>query len=237
MINLNAIFADSTQKTAEMQSKESINVTEPVENKIENSIEEQKNIIKSNEYELSEEDFSFESSFVQSVEEDGDPDSFEEAADDSGGDDDFGDDDFGDEGGDDSFGDDIGGSDDGGGDDSQTGGGNGSAGGVDDLDLNTGSSLNTFTQINQKIYIIDSLNKLLNSIQDTINRYNDIYTDWSELNQLKSLAEIVDEERNSFMMQENPENLIKLRLYQEQYAKIVNRLSVLIKQKAKNKKD
>lgn len=236
MINLNAIFADSIEKTAEMQSKESINVTESVENKIETSIEEQKNINKSDEYELSEEDFSFESTFEQSVEED-DPDSFEDAADDSGGDDDFGsDDDFGD-GGDDSFGDDMGGSDDGGGSDSQTGGGNGSAGGVDDLDLNTGSSLNTFTQINQKIYIIDSLNKLLNSIQDTINRYNDIYTDWSELNQLKSLAEIVDEERNSFMMQENPENLIKLRLYQEQYAKIVNRLSVLIKQKAKNKKD
>lgn len=122
------------------------------------------------------------------------------------------------------------------GSDDMTGGGTGSAGGVDDLDLNKGSSLNTFTQVNQKLYHIQELNKLLKSIRNTISRYNDIYVDWSELNQLKSLATIVDEERGSFVMQENPENLIKLRLYQEQYAIIVKKISNMINEKAKKQK-
>lgn len=220
MIDLLNIFADSPKKaTAEMQSNESYE-----------NIKEQKNI---NTEEDITDDFSFESSFVQSLEDDeggNDEDALNEADDDFGDsmDDMGGDDDFGGDGGDD-FG---GGDDDSGG---GTGGNNGSAGGVDDLDLNKGSSLNAYTQVNQKLYHIAQLNKLLGSIKTTISRYNDLYTDWSELNQLKDLADIVDEERNSFVMQENPENLIKLRLYQEQYANIVNRLAILIEKKAKNK--
>lgn len=228
MINISNIF--DMGGSLESQSKESV-LPEKINTKpTYEDINEQKNIKSDEEYELSDEDLSFESSFVQSVEDDG-----EEDGDFS---DDFDDlDDQMDEGGDDSF-DDGGGDDwgDDGGSDGGTGGNTGSAGGVDDLDLNNGSSLNAFTQVNQKLYLIDELNKLITSIKNTISRFNDLYTDWSELNQLKDLAEILEEERGSFVMQENPENLIKLRLYQEQYAKIVKRLSVLIKEKANKKK-
>lgn len=228
MINISSIF--DMGGSLESQSKESV-LPEKINTKpTYEDINEQKNIKSDEEYELSDEDLSFESSFVQSVEDDG-----EEDGDFS---DDFDDlDDQMDEGGDDSF--DDGGGDDWGDDgdsDGGTGGNTGSAGGVDDLDLNNGSSLNAFTQVNQKLYLIDELNKLITSIKNTISRFNDLYTDWSELNQLKDLAEILEEERGSFVMQENPENLIKLRLYQEQYAKIVKRLSVLIKEKANKKK-
>lgn len=228
MINISSIFDMSD--SLESQSKESVLPEKTNIKPTYEDINEQKNIKSDEEYELSDEDLSFESSFVQSVEDDS-----EEDGDFS---DDFDDlDDQMDEGGDDSFdegsGDDWG---DDGGSDGGTGGNTGSAGGVDDLDLNNGSSLNAFTQVNQKLYLIDELNKLITSIKNTISRFNDLYTDWSELNQLKDLAEILEEERGSFVMQENPENLIKLRLYQEQYAKIVNRLSVLIKEKANKKK-
>lgn len=228
MINISSIF--DMGGSLESQSKESV-LPEKINTKpTYEDINEQKNIKSDEEYELSDEDLSFESSFVQSVEDDGEEDGdfsddFDDLDDqmDEGGDDSF------DEGGGDDWGDD-------GGSDGGTGGNTGSAGGVDDLDLNNGSSLNAFTQVNQKLYLIDELNKLITSIKNTISRFNDLYTDWSELNQLKDLAEILEEERGSFVMQENPENLIKLRLYQEQYAKIVNRLSVLIKEKANKKK-
>lgn len=226
MIALSEIFADSSENTAEMQSKESLDIKNT-----ENSKKEHNNI--KNEYELSEEDLRFENSFVQSVEAEDDEPTMDEDGDMNFDDEMDSLDDAMDNAGDDSGSD--GGFDDSG-SDGGTGGNTGSAGGVDDLDLNKGSSLNTFTQINQKLYFIDSLNKLLTSIRNTVSRYNDIYTDWSELNQLKDLADIVDDERNSFVMQENPENLIKLRLYQEQYKAIVDRLSVLISEKAKNSK-
>ena len=246
MINLDGIFAnpmnspidavkvqsneslDSIQNSSiDEQSAEEIHGAEYAEEdlRLQKIYEEQTNV-------LNRDDFSFESSFVQSVEaeEDEEMNSMDEGFDDF----DSMDDSMSDGG----SGDDMGG--DGGfeesGSDDMTGGGNGSAGGVDDLDLNKGSSLNAFTQVNQKLYHIQELNKLLKSIRNTISRYNDIYVDWSELNQLKSLADIVDEERGSFVMQENPENLIKLRLYQEQYALIVKKISSMINEKAKKQK-
>ena len=124
-----------------------------------------------------------------------------------------------------------------GGDDmgSSDGGSDGSDGatGVDDLEKNRGSSLNPFTQIYQKNYLIGELNELSDSIQHTITEYNNMYADWSELIQLRELKSMLDEERNSFIMQQNPENLIKLRLYQQQYETIVKKLSSMISDKAK----
>ena len=119
--------------------------------------------------------------------------------------------------------------------DSSDGGSDGSDGatGVDDLEKNRGSSLNPFTQINQKNYLIGELNELSDSIQHTITEYNNMYADWSELTQLRELKSMLDEERNSFIMQQNPENLIKLRLYQQQYETIVKKLSSMISDKAK----
>lgn len=246
MINLDGIFAnpmnspidavkvqsneslDSIQQNSSIneQSTEEIHDAEYAEEdlRLQKIFEEQTNV-------LNRDDFSFESSFVQSVEaeEDEEMDSMDEGFDDF----DSMDDSMDSGSGDDMSGD--GGFEDSGSDD-MTGGGTGSAGGVDDLDLNKGSSLNAFTQVNQKLYHIQELNKLLKSIRNTISRYNDIYVDWSELNQLKSLANIVDEERGSFVMQENPENLIKLRLYQEQYAIIVKKISNMINEKAKKQK-
>lgn len=246
MINLDCIFANpmnSPIETVKVQSNESLDSIQQNSSIDEQSTEEihgaeyaEEDLRLQKIYEeqtnvLNRDDFSFESSFVQSVEaeEDEEMDSMDEGFDDF---------DSMNDSMDSGSGDDMGG--DGGfeesGSDDMTGGGNGSAGGVDDLDLNKGSSLNTFTQVNQKLYHIQELNKLLKSIRNTISRYNDIYVDWSELNQLKSLADIVDEERGSFVMQENPENLIKLRLYQEQYALIVKKISNMINEKAKKQK-
>ena len=119
--------------------------------------------------------------------------------------------------------------------DSSDGGSDGSDGatGVDDLEKNRGSSLNPFTQIYQKNYLIGELNELSDSIQHTITEYNNMYADWSELIQLRELKSMLDEERNSFIMQQNPENLIKLRLYMKQYETIVKKLSSMISDKAK----
>ena len=119
--------------------------------------------------------------------------------------------------------------------DSSDGGSDGSNGatGVDDLEKNRGSSLNPFTQIYQKNYLIGELNELSDSIQHTITEYNNMYADWSELIQLRELKSMLDEERNSFIMQQNPENLIKLRLYMKQYETIVKKLSSMISDKAK----
>ena len=119
--------------------------------------------------------------------------------------------------------------------DSSDGGSDGSDGatGVDDLEKNRGSSLNPFTQIYQKNYLIGELNELSDSIQHTITEYNNMYADWSELIQLRELKSMLDEERNSFIMQQNPENLIKLRLYQQQYETIVKKLSSIISDKPK----
>jgi hypothetical protein len=54
-----------------------------------------------------------------------------------------------------------------------------------------------------------------------------MFADWSELDQLRDLAEIVGKERNAFIMQQNPENIIKLRLYQRQYDTLVRKIAAL----------
>lgn len=113
---------------------------------------------------------------------------------------------------------------------------NGDNGGLDSLDNNKGSSLNPFTQINQKTYHIDRLNELLNSIRHSIDLYNVNYADWSEVNQLKELCSIVADEQKSFVMQQNPENLIKLGLYYEQYDTIVQNISLKISKLNSNNK-
>jgi hypothetical protein len=130
--------------------------------------------------------------------------------------------DWGDEGGDD-----FGGGDFGGGSDTSSSGGGDDGVGVHKLDINKGSSLNTFTQINQKQYLIKELNNLYDSINNTIDQYNSMFADWSELDQLRDLAEIVGKERNAFIMQQNPENIIKLRLYQRQYDTLVRKIAAL----------
>ena len=169
--------------------------------------------------------------YEQSFEDD---ETFEDAANESAPDNESGNDDLGDIDSemdsldsemDGDFGDDMDGADDNGGDSNVSG--------VDDLEKNRGSSLNPFTQIYQKNYLIGELNELSNSIQHTISEYNNMYADWSELNQLRELKQMLDEERNSFIMQQNPENLIKLRLYMTQYETIVKKLSSMISDKAK----
>ena len=85
--------------------------------------------------------------------------------------------------------------------------------------------MNPFTQINQKIYQLETLNELRLSIKKTLDMYNSKYADWSEVCQLKELLKILDEERKSFMMQQNPENLLKLGLYHDQYDKLVQNIS------------
>lgn len=96
---------------------------------------------------------------------------------------------------------------------------------VDVFDPNKGSSMNPFTQINQKLYQLETLNELRLSIKKSIDLYNTHYADWSEVCQLKELGKILDEERKSFMMQQNPENLMKLGLYYDQYDRLVQNIS------------
>lgn len=139
---------------------------------------------------------------------------------DMGSGDDFGSDDMSSDGGDD-WGDDSGdGSEDG-----DSSGDDGEKEGLNSLDNNKGSSLNPFTQINQKRYHVDRLNELKYSISNAIDEYSSFYADWSEVDQLRELLKIVSEEENSFVMQQNPENLIKLGLYYEQYEKIIQNIS------------
>lgn len=140
-----------------------------------------------------------------------------------GGDGDFGgDDDF------DSDGDDFGGDGDEEGD--GEGGGDEKSEGMNALDKYKGSSLNPFTQVNQKTFYVDKLNSLYDSINLTIDQYNTLYSDRYEIDQLRELAKIVDEERISFIMQQNPENYIQLRLFYERYEEIVNKFVENIKE-------
>jgi len=167
------------------------------------------------------EDFSFEA--------DGDDESFTDAADESpGGEEESGDMDFdtgdsdmdmdgGDMGDMDSSGDSM---------DDDTGGDSGSDGdgGIDVIDNNKGSSLNPYTQINQKRWAIDTLNELSKTIQNALDLYNPLYADWSEVDQLKSLGTMVEDEKRSFIMQQNPENLINVGLYYEACDVIVQKI-------------
>ena len=181
-----------------------------------------------------------------SLEADDDGGSFEEAADEGGNSDESGDeppqmddmpdmdsmdsdgdmsDDSGDMSGGDSGGDDYS-SDDSSEDD----------GGIDEIDNNKGSTLNPYTQINQKQYCIDGLNELEKSVDGALETYSSQYADWSEVDQLRELLTIIREQKRSFIMQQNPENLIKIGLYYDVYDKIVQNLVTKIEGQASNNK-
>ena len=120
-------------------------------------------------------------------------------------------------------------------DDSGNESGNDGDGGIDVIDNNKGSSLNPYTQINQKRWAIDTLNELSKTIQNALDLYNPRYADWSEVDQLKQLGKMVEDEKRSFIMQQNPENLINVGLYYEACDVIVQK--ILDKVNAKKNKE
>ena len=179
----------------------------------------------------------------QSLEEDDSAGDFEAAADDQSSNNDENSDDsdtdFGgsdempsfDEGSGDDF-DDSGGSDDSGdsGDgeaasDNDSTGNNETDTSIDEIDKSSGSSLNPFTQVNQKMYLMDQMNLLYSSISNAIEKYTISYSETVELQQLRELLNIVSDERDSFIMQENPENIMKYKLYLKQYEIIIKNLT------------
>lgn len=186
----------------------------------------------------------------QSLEEDDSAGDFEAAADEqssnndessSDNDTDFGGSDempsFDDESGDDFDSGDSGSDDFGGeGDDDSSASDNGTTGNnetdtsIDEIDKSTGSSLNPFTQVNQKMYLMDQMNLLYSSIANAIEKYTISYSETVELQQLRELLNIVSDERDSFIMQENPENIIKYKLYVKQYELIIKNLTNKIKE-------
>lgn len=102
--------------------------------------------------------------------------------------------------------------------------------GMDKIDKSAGSSLNPFTQVNQKMYLMDQMNLLYTSISNAIEKYTIMYSETVELQQLRELLNIVGSERDSFIMQENPENMIKYELYMKQYELIIRNLTNKIKE-------
>lgn len=195
-----------------------------------NKLKEQNDINSQSTEDESDDGGSFEAAADESSSSDNS--SNESSSSDDSSDTDFGSDDSFD-GGDDDFGDLGGDSSD---EDSTSDDNNGDKEGLDSLDNNRGSSLNPFTQINQKTYHIDRLNELKCSISNAIDEYSALFADWSEVDQLKELLNIVSEEENSFIMQQNPENLIKLGLYYEQYEKIIQNISIKISRLKSNDK-
>lgn len=142
--------------------------------------------------------------------------------DDSGnGDFDEGGDDFGESG------------DDGAASDNDSTGNNETDSSISDIDKRTGSSLNPFTQVNQKMYLMDQMNLLYSSISSAIEKYTISYSETVELQQLSELLSIVGDERDSFIMQENPENILKYKLYLKQYELIIKNLTNKIKNNVK----
>lgn len=101
---------------------------------------------------------------------------------------------------------------------------------IDEIDKSAGSSLNPFTQVNQKMYLMDQMNLLYSSIANAIEKYTISYSETVELQQLRELLNIVSDERDSFIMQENPENIIKYKLYVKQYELIIKNLTNKIKE-------
>ena len=176
----------------------------------------------------------------QSLEEDDSTGDFEASADDqSSNNDENSDDSDTDFGGSDEMpsfdegsGDDSGGSDDSGdsGDDeaasdNDSTGNNETDTSIDEIDKSSGSSLNPFTQVNQKMYLMDQMNLLYSSISNAIEKYTISYSETVELQQLRELLNIVSDERDSFIMQENPENIMKYKLYVKQYEIIIKNLT------------
>lgn len=230
MISLEKFFNEpiSTKKTID----KSINSTENLNN------------VQSSEEKIEQNSIKLE----QSLEEDDSMGDFESAADDNSSnnndesnneDTDFGGSDempsFDDESGDDSDGDD-------GLDDSGDNGDGGSASdngvtgnnetdtSIDEIDKSSGSSLNPFTQVNQKMYLMDQMNLLYSSISNAIEKYTISYSETVELQQLRELLNIVSDERDSFIMQENPENILKYKMYVKQYELIIKNLTNKIKE-------
>ena len=96
---------------------------------------------------------------------------------------------------------------------------------IDEIDKSSGSSLNPFTQVNQKMYLMDQMNLLYSLISSAIEKYTISYSETDELQQLRELLNIVGDERDSFIMQENPENIMKYKLYLKQYEIIIKNLT------------
>lgn len=182
-------------------------------------------------------DFSFE------AEDDGG--SFEEAADEGGDTGDASDEppsmddmpDMDSDSGGDDFSDDSGSVDGGDSMDGDSGDSSSDDNGIDEIDNNKGSSLNPYTQINQKQYCIDRLNELEKSVNGAVEQYSSQYADWSEVDQLRELLGIIREQKRSFIMQQNPENLIKIGLYYDIYDKIVQNLVNKIEDRESNNKN
>jgi hypothetical protein len=204
----------STEKKNELlksdKSTENVSNEESLEEKY-----EQNHIITSDNN-----DFSFEAdddeSFAEAAEESPNSNNEEESSDGNDMDFDSGDDMDFDEGSMDADGDSM--------DDSGNETGSDGDGGIDVIDNNKGSSLNPYTQINQKRWAIDTLNELSKTIQNALNLYNPLYADWSEVDHLKQLGKMVEDEKRSFIMQQNPENLINVGLYYEACDVIVQKI-------------
>ena len=93
-----------------------------------------------------------------------------------------------------------------------------------------GSSVNPFTDVNQRLYLLDQMNLLYSSIAKAVDKFNISYAETVELQQLKELLEIVEEEQKSFIMQQNPENMIKYELYIKRFEEIIRNLTSKIKE-------
>lgn len=231
MISLESLFEDDTNFT-----NKSINSTENL-SKIQSSEEKiEQNSIKlaySTEADDAEGDFesaaSENSSDNSQNSDSGNVNSDNEDTDFGGSDDmpSFDDSDSGDDG---DFGDDTGSDEDGAASDNDATGNNETDTGIDKIDGTAGSSLNPFTQVNQKMYLMDQMNLLYSSISNAIEKYAINYSETVELQQLRELLDIVGNERDSFIMQENPENMIKYELYMKQYELIIRNLTNKIKE-------
>lgn len=238
MISLESLFNDDTYFTNKIPDK-SINSTENFNN-IQSSEEkiEQNSIKLDQSLEADDESGDFEAAADESESSDNSEDNNTADGDvnsddkdtDFGGSDDMPsfDDESGssDAGGD---GDDFGGDDKASADNDATGN-NETDTGVDEIDKSAGSSLNPFTQVNQKMYLMDQMNLLYSSISNAIEKYTIMYSETVELQQLRELLNIVGNERDSFIMQENPENIIKYELYMKQYELIIRNLTNKIKE-------
>ncbi len=137
---------------------------------------------------------------------------------------------FDDESDDDFGGDDSNDNDDRAASDNDSTGNNETDSSINAIDKSAGSSLNPFTQVNQKMYLMDQMNLLYSSISNAIEKYTITYSETVELQQLRELLSIVGDERDSFIMQENPENIIKYELYMKQYETIIRNLTNKIKE-------
>lgn len=229
MISLESLFEDDTNFT-----NKSINSTENL-SKIQSSEEkiEQNSIKLAYSTEADDSEGDFESAAGENDDsqnsDSGDVNSDNEDTDFGGSDDmpSFDDSDSGDTDGD--FGDDTGG-EDGAASDNDVTGNNETDTGIDKIDSTAGSSLNPFTQVNQKMYLMDQMNLLYSSISNAIEKYAINYSETVELQQLRELLDIVGNERDSFIMQENPENMIKYELYMKQYEIIIRNLTNKIKE-------